>query len=51
MEHNEIKEWFDMAFDYLIDGDFALACECFQHIIDFSKDPYASNIARRDMEW
>jgi prefoldin subunit 5 len=51
MEHNEIKEWFDMAFGYLMEGDFALACECFQHIIDFSKDPYASNIARRDMEW
>jgi hypothetical protein len=41
MERDEIKTWFDMAFDYLIEGDFASACECFEHIINFSKDAYA----------
>jgi len=51
MERNEIKEWFDMAFDYLKEGDFASACGCFEHVINSSKDLFTITIARNHMEW
>jgi hypothetical protein len=51
MKIEEIRKWFDKAFEYLLKGEFISAGECFQYVIDHSNDGYARGIARRDKEW
>ena len=48
MNNQEIKEWFDNAFDRMKHGDFAVA-DYFQFIIDHCEDLCAKEIARRHL--
>lgn len=51
MNQDEIRYWFDKAFEHLLAGNFGDAAGSFQHILDACNDAYARGIAQRDLEW
>jgi hypothetical protein len=51
MDRDEVKAWFDRAFQHMNGADFGLAAACFQHVIDNCTDMHVRSIAQRDLHW